>query len=399
VARVWGYQGPKKIVIGAGAVDSSVAREAKRFGSKVILVTDKGVRKAGLVDRVNEQLCKEGLKVDIYDEISGEPTSDVMRKAVAFGRQGKYDVVIGVGGGSSIDTAKMVSACITNPGDLMTLVNPIEDVITTPTRPKILIPTTSGTGSEVTPDAVMVEGTYKTFASSPNLFAEVAIVDPLMTVSGPPKLTAACALDALAQNIETFLGAYSNPISDSQALEGARLIFSYLRRVYDDGNDLEARWGLGLAAMMSGIVIGYPWTKCLSLGHCIAEAAGPKWKIPHGAMCGLALPHFLEFSIPTCMDKLARLAVIIGADVHGISKRQAAQVAIREVVDLLKDVELPIGLRSWGVEEREIPEFADYIYNERQHMYLLPKFNSRKLTLENTRKLMDHMYRGEIDQL
>ena len=397
-ARVWGYQGPKKIMFGAGAVESSVGHEAKRFGSKIVLITDKGVRKAGLPDKVSGFLSKEGLKVETYDEISGEPTSDVMRRAVEFGRHGNYDAVIAVGGGSSIDTAKMVAACLTNQGDLMTLVNPVEDVIKTPTKPKILIPTTSGTGSEVTPDAVMIEGEYKTFASSPNLFADVAIVDPMMTVSGPPRLTAVCALDALAQNIESFLGAYSNPISDGQALEGARLIFAYLRRAYDDGNDLEARWGLGLAAMMGGLVIGYPWTKCLSLGHCIAEAAGPKWRIPHGAICGLALPYFLEFSTPTCMSKLARLAAVIGADVHGISTRQAARMVVQEVVDLLKDVEMPFSLKEWGVQESEIPPFADYIFKERQHMYLLPKFNARKLTSDNTRMLMEHMYRGEIEQ-
>jgi alcohol dehydrogenase class IV len=396
--RVWGYQGPKKITFGAGAVETSVGREAKRFGNRTILITDKGVRKTGLADKVSGFLKKEGLNVEIYDEISGEPTSDVMRKAVEFARQAEYDAVIAVGGGSSIDTAKMVAACLTNPGDLMTLVNPVEDVIKTPTKPKILIPTTSGTGSEVTPDAVMIEGEYKTFASSPNLFADVAIIDPMMTVSGPPRLTAVCALDALAQNIESYLGAYSNPISDGQALEGARLIFSYLRRAYDDGNDLEARWGLGLASMMSGLVIGYPWTKCLSLGHCIAEAAGPKWKIPHGAICGLVLPYFMEFSTPACMNKLARLAAVIGADVHGLSTRQAADLVVRAVVNLLKDVELPISLKEWGVQESDMQQFADYIYKERQHMYLLPKFNARKLTSKNTQMLMDSMYRGEIEQ-
>ena len=171
----------------------------------------------------------------------------------------------------------------------------------------------------------------------------------------------------LAQNVETFLGAFSNPISDSQALEGARLIFSYLRRAYDNGSDLEARSGVSMAAMMGGIVIGYPWTKCLSLGHCIAEAAGPKWKIPHGAICGLALPYFLEFSIPACSDKLARLASVIGADVHGMSTREAAHVAVQEVVDLLNDVEMPLSLKEWGVQKQEIQEFSDYIYNERQH--------------------------------
>ena len=396
LVRISEYSSPKKIVFGVGSVEASLASETKNFGKSIGLIADKGVRKAGLVDKVNDLLRKEGLDVSIYDEISAEPTSDVMRKAVEFGREGKYDAIVAIGGGSVMDTGKMVAACITNPGDLMTLVHPTVDKVKIHPKPKIMIPTTAGTGSEVSPDAVMIEGMYKTFASSPNLFAEVAIVDPLMTLTCPPRQTAISALDALSHNVETLTSTYSNPISDCQALEGSRLVFTYARRAYNDGDDLEARWGMSCAAMLGGIVIGYPWIKCLFLGHCVAEAAGPKWRIPHGAACGLVLPYTLDFNLSACVEKIARLAQFTGSDVCGLSGRKRARIAIDEIVGLLKDLELPLSLNKWGVPRKEIGEFADYIFEERQQMYLLPKFNPRKLTKDNTRELLERMYEGTI---
>ncbi len=397
LARISEYQGAKKVIFGVGAVEDRVGTEVKRFGKKVGLITDKGVRKAGLADKVADLLKKEGLIVDIYDEIAAEPTSDSLKKAVNFGRGGNYDVIVGVGGGAVMDTAKMVAVGLTNPGDIMTYVNPSQDMIQVPPKPKILIPTTSGTGSEVSPYSVIIEGMYKTWAASPSLYAEVAIVDPLMVMTCPPKQTAGSAMDALSHNIEALISTYSNPISDSQALEATRLIFTYARRAYHDGKDLEARWGMACAAMLGGIVIGYPWIGGPAiLGHCIAEAAGPRWNIPHGAACGLVLPYILEFNLPACVEKIARIAHVAGLDVYGLSPREAANAVICEIVNLLRDMELPISLKEWGVPKKELPEFAEYIVNERQYIYGLPTFNPRKLTKENTLALMERMYEGII---
>lgn len=399
LARISEYQGAKKVIFGTGSVESFIGLEVKRFGKRVGLITDKGIEKVGIAEKVIDLIKKENVEVDVHNDIASEPNSESVRKAVVFGREGGYDVIVGVGGGAVMDTAKMVAVCITNADDLMTYVNPAQDMIKFPTKPKIMIPTTSGTGSEVSPYSVVIEGMYKTWAASPNLYAETAIVDPLMAMSCPPKQTAGSAMDALSHNVEALISAYSNPISDSQAIEATRLIFKYARRAYHDGKDLEARWGMSCAAMLGGIVIGYPWIGGPAiLGHCIAEAAGPRWNIPHGIACGMVLPYVLGFNLPACFDKIARFAWVTGADVHGLSTREAAKVAISQVVNLMKDLDLPLTLKEFGVPKNELSEFSDYIVNERQYVYGLPTFNPRKLTEENTKLLMEHMYEGIVLQ-
>lgn len=397
LARISEYQGAKKVIFGTGSVESSVGFEVKRFGKRIGLITDKGIEKVGLAGRVIDLIKKEGVDVDVYNNIAGEPNSESVRKAVLFGKEGRYDAIVGLGGGAVMDTAKMVTVCLTNPDDLMTYVNPMQDMIKFPPKPKILIPTTSGTGSEVSPYSVIIEGMYKTWAASPSLYAETAIVDPLMVMSCPQKQTAGSAMDALSHNVEALISTYSNPISNSQALEAASLIFKYARRAYHDGKDLEARWGMSCAAMLGGIVIGYSWIGGPAiLGHCIAEAAGPRWNIPHGAACGMVLPYVLGFNLPACFEKIARFAWVTGADVHALSTREAAKAAIFEVVTLMKDLDLPLTLKESGVPKIELSEFSDYIVNERQYIYGLPTFNPRKLTEENTRLLMENLYEGTI---
>lgn len=397
LARISEYQGAKKVVFGTGSVESFIGPEVKRFGQRIGLITDKGIEKVGIVGKVVDLIKREGVGVDVYDDIASEPDSDSVRKAVAFGREGKYDAVVGLGGGAVMDTAKMVAACLTNPDDLMTYVNPAHDMIKFPPKAKILIPTTSGTGSEVSPYSVIIEGVYKTWAASPSLYAETAIVDPLMAMSCPQKQTAGSAMDALSHCVEALISNYSNPISDSQALEAIRLVFKYARRAYHDGKDLEARWSMSCASMLGGIVIGYTWIGGPAiLGHCIAEAAGPRWSIPHGAACGMTLPYVLGFNLPACFEKIARFSWMTGADVHALSTREAAKAAIREVVTLMKDLDLPLTLKEFGVPQNELAEFSDYIVNERQYIYGLPTFNPRKITEENMRLLMEHLFEGMI---
>jgi alcohol dehydrogenase class IV len=356
------------------------------------------VRKAGMADTVVDLLKKESLKVSMYDEISAEPTADSIRAAVKFGREGKYDLVVGVGGGAVLDTAKMIAVCLTNPGDAMTYVNPAEDKTKEPAKPKIMVPTTSGTGSEVSNYSVVIEGLYKTWAASSNLFADVAIVDPLMVISCPPRQTAGSAMDALSHNVEALIDREANPLSDAQALEATKLVFKYARAAYHAGDDLEARWNMAAAAALGGIVIAYPWIGGPAiLGHCTAEALGPRWKVPHGAACGVVLPYILQFNLPSCTEKLAYVSrQVLGDQVYGLTQRKAAYAFIHAVKTLLEDMELPTNLKQLNVPSKELDEFADYIFKERQHVYGLPRFNPRKLTPENTRELMHQMYEGTI---
>ena len=334
----------------------------------------------------------------MYDEIMGEPTAESIRAAVEFAREGKYELIVGVGGGAVLDTAKMIAVCLTNPGDPMVYVNPVEDKIKVPARPKILIPTTSGTGSEVSNYSVVIEGLYKTWAASSNLFADVAIVDPMMVLSCPPRQTAGSAMDALSHNVEALIDREANPISDSQALEGTKLVFKYARKAYHAGDDLEARWNMAAAAMLGGAVITYPWIGGPAiLGHCIAEALGPRWRVPHGAACGVALPYVLEFNLPACLEKLAYVSKqVLGDEVFGLGKREEASAFVSAIKTLLEDMELPTDLKQLNVPSTELEQFAEYIFKERQHIYSLPRFNPRKLTAENTKELLHRMYEGTL---
>jgi alcohol dehydrogenase class IV len=397
VARIAMFDQPKRIIFATGAVQEFVGSESKRLGGKdTVVVTDKGVKKAGMADTVSDVLKKSGLSATIYDEISSEPTVESIKAAVKFAREGGYDCVVGVGGGAVLDTAKMMAACLTNPGDAMMYVDPAEDKFKAPAKPKILIPTTSGTGSEVSSMSVVIEGLYKTWAASTNLFADVAIVDPLMVISCPPKQTAGSAMDALSHNVEALIDREANPFSDAQALEGTRLVFQYATRAFHTGDDLEARWSMCAAATLGGMAISYPWIGGPAmLGHCLAEAFGPRWNIPHGAACALALPYMLQFNLPSCTEKLAYVSKqVLGDEVYGLSKRDAANAFIHSVVALMRDMELPTSLKQWNAPSKELDEFAEYIFKERQHVYGLPRFNPRKLTLENTKELMRQMYEG-----
>jgi alcohol dehydrogenase class IV len=397
VARVAMFDQPRRIIFATGAVEQFLGAESKRLGGKnAVVVTDKGVRRAGLADKAADLLKGQNLDVSVYDDISAEPTADSIRAAAKFGREGKYDLVIGVGGGAALDTAKMMAVCLTNPGDAMVYVNPAEDRTKEPAKPKILIPTTSGTGSEVTNYSVVIEGLYKTWAASSNLLADVAIIDPLMAISCPPRQTAGSAMDALSHNVEALICREANPLSDAQALEGTRLVLRFARRAYHAGDDLVARWHMSAAATLGGAVITYPWIGGPAiLGHCIAEAVGPRWGVPHGVACGAVLPYVLQFNLPACMERLAYVSKqVLEDEVYGLNQREAAWAFIHAIKALMEDMELPTNLRQLNVSSDDLEGFAEYIYRERQHIYALPRFNPRKLTLENAKQLMRLLYEG-----
>jgi alcohol dehydrogenase class IV len=401
VARVAMFDQPRRIIFATGATEQFLGAEAIRLGGKkVVVVTDKGVKKAGMADTATELLKKEHLDVTVYDEIAAEPTAQSVRAAVKFGREGKYDLIVGVGGGAVLDTAKLVAVCLTNPDEVMTYVNPAEDKTKVSAKPKILIPTTSGTGSEASNYSVVIEGLYKTWAASSNLLADVAIVDPMNVMSCPPRQTAGSALDALSHNVEALIDREANPISDAQALEATKLVFKYARRAFHAGDDLEARWNMSAAAMLGGMVITYPWIGGPAiLGHCIAEALGPRWGIPHGASCGVVLPSILQFNVASsaCAEKLAYVAnQVLEDEVHGLSQRQAAFAFIHAIKTLMEDMELPTSLKQWNIPMNELDEFAEYLVKDRQHVYGLPRFNPRKLTIENTKELMHQLYEGNL---
>ena len=402
-AKYWQWDNVPRIIVGTGSVEKA-GLEATRLltgsdGKKVLIVTDKGVSKAGLVDKVRPHLEKQGLNITVYDELTTEPSLDSMSACAKFARDGRFNLVVGVGGGASMDSAKVAAALLTNEGELKHYATPMEDRFKKRAAPKIMIPTTAGTGSETSWFSVIIEKEtmYKTWIASPAKLADVALVDPLLTLGLRPKQTAATAFDALGHNGEGYICSEANPISDAQAVMSIELVSEYSRRAYHKPDDLEARLNIAMAAMLGGIVITYPWIGGPAiLGHCVAEALGPKFNIPHGNAVGLALPYIMEYNLPNCIPKLKRFAVAMGVDVHGISDRAAAVKAVEAVVDLAHDVELPLKLKDWNVPHDFIPQFSEYMVKDRQFLYNLPRYNPRRLTLENITDFMYRMYDGRI---
>jgi len=396
--RINEFQNPRKMIFGVGAVDR-VGEESKKLGGeRIFVVSDENIEKAGILGRILRSLRSRELDIKLYRIPAFEPTLDSARELVDAVRSEKYDVIVGVGGGSCLDSAKLAAAMATNLGDFWEYCAKVKGSVKkleNKTLPKILIPTTAGTGSEASNTLVIIEQEYKTWITDNKLLAEVAIVDPALTLTLPPRMTAGSGMDALSHAVEALMSAQANPISDGLSLEAVSLVFNNLRRAYHHGEDLEARRNMSLAATLGGWVIGFPWVAGPStIGHCVSEAIGPKYKIPHGIACAIALPYAIKYNLPLLIDKLAQVANIIGEDTTGLTKREAAFKFVKATLKLMEDIDLPTSLKEVGVPKADLKPLAEYIVNERQYLYDLQTYNPRRPTLENVTQLLEEMWEG-----
>lgn len=391
----------KRIIFGKN-MSKTVGKELSGIEKKnVLIVTDSNVHKFGLLNEAVESISSSGIRYEIYEDISNEPTMENIVKAVSFARENsEFDSVLGIGGGSVLDTSKMVASMITNPGEPKDYLTPVEDRFKNPGVPKILIPTTGGTGSEVSNMSVVIEKDtmYKTWTASSNLLADTALVDPVLNLSAPPRTTAASGMDALAHNIEGLISKEANAISDGMATKAATLISNNLRTAYNDPGNIEARSSMSMGAMLGGMVITYPWVAGPSiLGHCLGEAFGPKYGAIHGVAVGLSLPYILDFNISAAYNKISSLARIFGVKHKGESPRTAAAKIPSAIITLLEDLEMPTTLKDINFPKGDIEKFANYIFESRQKLYDLPRFNPRRLTKENSIRLITNMFDGTFE--
>ncbi len=394
------FQNPQRIVFGVDASEK-VGEEAKQLGAKkVLVVSDENIKKAGILERVLKPLESNKLEVEIYSISVAEPNMDSANSVTEAARTKKPDLVVGVGGGSCLDSAKIAATMATNEGtpqEYCARVKGEVKLLKNKTLPKILIPTTAGTGSETSNTLVIIEQEYKTWITDNKILAEVAIVDPSLTLTLPPRMTAGTGVDALSHVMEALMSTQANAISDGLSMSAVKLVFQSLRQAYHHGEDLAARWNMSMAATLGGWVIGFPWVGGpATIGHCISEAVGSKYKIPHGVACGIALPYALEYNLPLLLDKLAMVSTLTGEETQGLSVRDAARNLIDATVTLMKDVDMPISLGEMGVPEKDLKMLSEYIVNERQYLYNLSALNPRKLTLDNIKRLLEKMWKGTV---
>ena len=377
---------PKKIIFGEDVI-KNIPELAKQFKAKsVLFITDPTISQIGLSSKVINPLQEVGMKVEIYDKVEPEPSLKAAELVMKFAREARYDLVIGMGGGSSLDMGKLASISATNLG-------PIADYIGVgniplPGLPKILIPTTSGTGSEITMNLIIShkEEGRKIGLVDPHIIADVAVIDPLLTISMPPKVTAATGLDALTHAVESLMSIDLNPFTEPLAIDAVKLIFRSLKKAYDEGDNVEARRDMSLASMLAG-------TSLAISGVCAGHAAAYAFTVPvpHGVGCGLALPYTMEFNAPNCLSKLVAIAEATGVNRMGESKENNAFYAVSGVRELMKDVNFPISLRDIGIKEEDIEIMAERMLKVTR----LLAHNPRELTMEDAVTLFRRMYEGE----
>jgi alcohol dehydrogenase class IV len=358
MATIWSF--PTRVVFGQGAA-STVGEEARLVGiTRALIVTDLGVARAGLVEPIRESLRAAGIESVVFDAVEANPSeANIEEAARAFGAA-KADGVVAVGGGSPIDAAKLVvlRAKVSLPFE--TLDDAIDGGKHVPPGlpPVIALPTTAGTGSEVGRSGVLtVRSTgRKTVIFSPNLLAKVAILDPLLTRSMPPKTTAATGFDALTHCLEAYVSRGDHPMADAIALGGLELAAANLADAVARGDDLEARGGMMKAAMMGAVAFQKGLGACHSLAHPLSSECG----LHHGLANALCLPAVIEFNESVALERLGRVARLFGA--NGSAGSCAA--VIRE---LRAKVGLPSGLSEVGIGRDKLAKLADLAFVDACH--------------------------------
>jgi len=348
---------PTKIKYGPGVAES-VGEEVKGFNAKrVLIVTDKGIIKAGLVDKVLKSLKATKLDTVVFDEVEPNPKDRDVEKGAALAKEKGIDLIVAVGGGSVMDSAKGIGSLVTNKGSLRDYWG--LDTLSKPPLPLIAIPTTAGTGSEITMWAVIDDTSRKRvtkeYIGGRLICPSLALVDPLMTKNLPPKLTASTGMDALTHAIEAYTSIPASPLTDALALYSIRLIANNLGKAYANGDNLEARDNMMVASLMAGLAFSNSDTAGV---HVMAETAGGLYDCPHGIACAVFLPYVMEYNLIANPEKFADIAEAMEENVTGLSIKEASRKSVDAVKKLLLDIDITLNAAKLGVRKEDIAWLA-----------------------------------------
>lgn len=352
--RVYQYWNPGRLTFGPGAIQEI----QKEFTSsdKPLVVTDQGVVRAGVLDRVVDLLARAGIRFELFDRVVADPPIEVVEEAAGLYRERACTSLIGLGGGSPIDTAKAVAVRAGGEGTLREYGSgmPLPGAI----PPIYAIPTTAGTGSEVSAVAVISdhENKMKVGIKSPLLVPRAAILDPLLLAKIPSKVAAETGADALTHAIEAYLSLNSHVITDALALSAIRMITGNLEKFVANPGDVEAAGRMLLASSLAGLSFA---NAGLGLVHGIAHSVGAYFHTPHGLTCALYLPVVMEFNIPACPDKYVILAEALGVDVRGMSPEEAATKAVGAVREMFGRLGIPKTFSEMGIEFELHPKMVE----------------------------------------
>ncbi len=347
---------PTQIHFGQGMIRSLPDVMKDCGGTKPLVVIDPGLENAGIDKQIIDALNTAGVKSTIFSNVDPEPGLKLADLAADTARQNECDCVVGAGGGSAMDIAKAAAILLTNGGRAVDYLG--LGKITKPGVPKIMIPTSAGTGAEVTFTAVFIneETGSKGGMNGDPLYPEAAILDPGLTTSLPPGVTASTGLDALAHALEAYTSVQAHPVSEMYSLEAIDLIAGNIRAAYADGRNMEARSNMLLASLLGGKALAMAG---VGLVHAMAYPLGGMFGIAHGLANAVLLPYVTEYNVIGNLEKHANLAALFGYDTSALPIREAAELAADGLFQLNMDLNIPPTLADINVAEEKIPEMAD----------------------------------------
>lgn len=343
--------------IGWGCL-SVLPDEVERLqAKKVLIVTDPFLQKLGITDTIEKPLQQMGCTTDIYTDVEPEPPLEIGEKLVAYTRSQEFDLVIGLGGGSALDLAKIAAVLSKNHGNVSDYLNLSGNrTITDKGLPKILIPTTSGTGSEVTNISVLSLDTTKDVVTHDFLLADVAIVDPELTITLPPKVTAATGVDALTHAIEAYVSKNANPVTDSLAFKAIQLISGAIRTAVKDGKNKQARSDMSYGSYLAGLAF---FNAGVAGVHALAYPLGGQFHIAHGDSNAVLLPYVMGYIRISCEEQLKHILEAMGSSTVGQTQEEASYTCINKLEELVNDVGIPSTLKGFNIPIESLEALTD----------------------------------------
>ena len=349
------FRSPMTIIYGRDSF-VSIGKETAKRGKKALIISDPVMDSLGFVSQCRNYLREEGVENVVYLGVKSEPTDVYVSEGLELLQQENCDVIISLGGGSCIDTAKAIAVVASNEGYIGDYMG-MQKIAEKAPIPHLAIPTTAGTGSEVTDVTVITNTTtdVKMMIKQPSFLPAVAVVDPLLTISSPKSVTASTGIDALSHAIEAYISRRAHPMTDVIALSAMELIVRNIETAYHNGENVEAREAMSLGAMQAGLAFS---NASVCLVHGMSRPIGALFNVPHGLSNAMLLPAVLEFSKEACISRLADLGRIFDERAKDLSDDESAEVAITSVKNLCSELKIT-NLKDWGIDSKEFEKAID----------------------------------------
>mgnify|MGYP001164406456 CR=1 FL=1 len=384
------FVSPLKIVAGEGAIEKVPEAIASFDAKRVMVFADPSIVEIGLLKKLEDVLSDAQLTYKIYSDLQPEPPLAIGDQAVQALKDFQADFVIGMGGGSSLDIAKAASVLYSHEGKVQDYLNLSGTrKLTHKGLPKMLIPTTAGTGAEVTDIAVFSLEETKDVITDEYLLADVAVVDPELTYTLPPRITASTGVDALTHAVEALVSVNATPLTDALALEAIRKISGNIRTAVWHGSNTDARREMAWGSLLAGLSF---YNAGVAGVHALAYPLGGLFHIPHGEANAVLLPYIFDYIWPSCLEKMTDMARALGLKTETLSKREVALEAVKELRNLVKDVGLPSTLKAYGIREQDLDTLAKNGIEQKRLLARSPK----PFTLESIRERYKAAYTGEM---